>query len=157
MSSSSQQAQPKSTIKDDAASNEISINFTSFLQGFMRDCGYDFDDTEVFSCAFLSFMCNTLFYLSQLLTSLKSSINHEMNEEEKTCLNNVEFHHSSPEMNCKMDKAMQVMKTELPQKIKRCMLDSGFDQFETKDSHSSYVSIISRTLLSETGKMSRLK
>ena len=69
--------------KDEVALNEISFNFTSFLQTFMRDSSYDFHETEVFSRSFLAFMHSTLFHLAQHLFSLQSNLHEKVSEEEQ--------------------------------------------------------------------------
>ena len=143
--------------KEDVALNDISFNFTSFLQKFMNDSSYNFQDTEVFSNSFLSFMHSTLFHLAQSLFSLKSNLNQKVSEEEQNCIDEIYRHNPLPEIGPNIDKASKLMKSELPGKIKRCMLDAKFQETEVVESHEAYVSIVSRVLISETGKFLRFK
>ena len=164
MASSSQQALlvPESSTdenksNEEIALNEISFNFTSFLQTFMRDSNYDFQETEVFSSSFLTFMHNALFYLAQDLLSLQSNLSKKVNEEEQTCIDEIYRHNPLPEIGDKIDKASKIMKKESPQKIKQCVIDAKFEQSEIEETHDSYVSMVSSVLISETGKFLRFK
>jgi len=139
------------------ALNEISLNFTSFLQTFMRDSNYDFQDTEVFSSAFLTFMHNALFYLVQHLLSLKLNLSQKIFEEEQSCIDEIYRHNPLPAIGDKINEASKLMKTGLPNKIKQCMTDAQFEQRETEENHDAYVFVVSNVLILETGTFLRFK
>ena len=143
--------------KEEVALNEISFNFTSYLQTFMLDSGYQFSETEVFTNTFLAFMHNSLFFLIQHLVSLKSNLNQNVCEEEQKHMDAIYIHSPLPEIGPKIDKASKLMKSELPDKIKRCMIDAKFRKVQVEDSHQTYVSMVSMVLISETGKFLRFK
>ena len=143
--------------KDEVALDDTIFNMGPFLQTFMRESGYDFHETQVFSCTFLSFMHNSLFYLAQCVISMKKNLSQNVDEMEKDCINEIYRHNPLPEIGTKIDRATKLMKLELPQKIKQYMLNANFQQSETKENHDAYVSMVSNVLISGTSKFLQLK
>ena len=130
--------------KDEVTRNEISFKFTSTLQTIMKNSNYDFAEREVYHITFLTFKYFTIVHLAEKLNSLASKISDEIiSEEDKRCLEKLNLPGLSVKDDMKMNNAVDMVYAELRRQLKHCMVQSGFDQAETEETHKSCLSILS--------------
>ena len=141
--------------RDEIALHDLTLCFNNKLRAIMKNAAFNFTEREVCHRPFLDFMHFTLLHLGQNVRDIKYKLSLELSEEENICLTKLEckiFDNQG-----KMNKAIELMKKDLQPILKDYMIQSGFELYETEQSHTSYLSLVSSFIVLESEKMFRYK
>jgi len=130
------------------------VHYSVSLQAIMMNTGFPHTEWPVWRQSFLRLMQLSLLDAAEKLHDLKK-VSNGLSDEESEYLNVLRSKTDLRNIDPMMEKARKSSNDNLSQYLKKIMIGAGYDESETEENHSCYLSFYSKFFAFETEKLIR--
>ena len=150
----SQQCLNRNEEKEKNAITAFRVHFSSHCQMILIQTGITLSELAVSCPIYLRFVHLALLCTFEKLHSLKHNLSYDVSEEENKYLNLLRIQRSFND-DTKLDMALNHFHEGFTQYLQRTMINAGYEDFETEENHTLFVSFFLKGLIIEAKKLLR--